>query len=261
MLDSGALQQASKLLNALAPAEIAHLLESLPMTEREIIWGLIGDQDGEVLVLLSDEVSSEFIRRMDTAELLAAAENLDLDDLADLIQELPETITQEVIESLDQQRRESLEDMLSYPEDTADGLMNTDMVLIRPEVTLDAALRFLRRLGDRVPGDTDALIVVNRNAEYLGMLPLAKLVTVNLTDVNEVPSASDATFALAEACAVAVDEQREPNQRYLTKRYTEEAVKYIHQNKDRPFFVYLPHAFVHGPRRASPPFMAEGKKV
>jgi magnesium transporter len=183
MLDSGALQQASKLLNALAPAEIAHLLESLPMTEREIIWGLIGDQDGEVLVLLSDEVSSEFIRRMDTAELLAAAENLDLDDLADLIQELPETITQEVIESLDQQRRESLEDMLSYPEDTAGGLMNTDMVLIRPEVTLDAALRFLRRLGDRVPGDTDALIVVNRNAEYLGMLPLAKLVTGNLSEI------------------------------------------------------------------------------
>jgi magnesium transporter len=153
------------------------------MTEREIIWGLIGDQDGEVLVLLSDEVSSEFIRKMDTAELLAAAENLDLDDLADLIQELPETITQEVIESLDQQRRESLEDVLSYPEDTAGGLMNTDMVLIRPEVTLDAALRFLRRLGDRVPADTDALIVVNRNAEYLGMLPLAKLVTGNLSEI------------------------------------------------------------------------------
>jgi magnesium transporter len=183
MLESGALRQAGKLLNALAPAEVAHLLESLPMTERELVWRLIGDQDGEVLVLLSDEVSAELIRKMDTAELLSAAENLDLDDLADLIQELPETITREVVESLDQQRRESLEDVLSYPEDTAGGLMNTDMVLIRPEVTIDTALRFLRRLGDRVPEDTDALIVVNREDEYLGMLPLAKLVTGNLTDI------------------------------------------------------------------------------
>jgi magnesium transporter len=183
MLESGALRQASKLLNALAPAEVAHLLESLPLTEREIVWGLISDRDGEILVLLSDDVSSDLIKKMDTAALLAAAENLDLDDLADLIQELPETITHEVIESLDQQRRKSLEDVLSYPEDTAGGLMNTDMVLIRPEVTLDAALRFLRRLGDRVPGDTDALIVVNREAHYLGMLPLAKLVTGNLSDI------------------------------------------------------------------------------
>lgn len=183
MLESGALRQAGKLLNALAPAETAHLLESLPITEREILWGLIGDQYGEVLVLLSDEVSAELIRKMDTAELLAATENLDLDDLADLIQELPETITQEVIESLDQQRRKSLEDVLSYQEDTAGGLMNTDMVLIRPEVTLDAALRFLRRLGDRVPADTDALIVVNREAHYLGMLPLSKLVTGDLSDI------------------------------------------------------------------------------
>ena len=92
MLESGALKQASKLLNALAPAEIAHLLESLPITEREILWGLIGDQYGEVLVLLSDEVSAELIRKMDTAELLAATENLDLDDLADLIQESREAI-------------------------------------------------------------------------------------------------------------------------------------------------------------------------
>lgn len=183
MLESGALRQAGRLLNALAPAEVAHLLESLPMTEREILWGLIGDNDGEILVLLSDDVSAELIRKMDTAELLAAAENLDLDDLADLIQELPETITDEVVESLDQQRRENLEHVLAYPEDTAGGLMNTDMVLIRPEVTIDTALRFLRRLGDRVPADTDALIVVNRDDEYLGMLPLAKLVTGNLTDI------------------------------------------------------------------------------
>ena len=183
MLESGALQQAGKLLNALAPAEIAHLLEALPLTEREIVWGLIGDHDGEILVLLSDEVSSDLIKKMDTAELLAAAEGLDLDDLADLIQELPETITQEVIQSLDQQRRDSLEHVLLYPEDTAGGLMNTNMVLIRPEVTLDAALRFLRRLSDRVPQDTDALIVVNRDAGYLGMLSLTNLVTGNLTDI------------------------------------------------------------------------------
>jgi magnesium transporter len=114
---------------------------------------------------------------MDLAQILSATEGLDLDDLADLIQQLPETVTQELLDSLDLQRRNRLEAVLGYDEDTAGGLMNTDTVTVRPEVTLDAVLRYLRRLGERVPADTDAVIVVNREDKYLGMLSLARLVS------------------------------------------------------------------------------------
>ena len=177
MLEGGTLRQAARLLNALTAAEIAHLLEGLPRTEREILWELVEDKDGEVLLHLTEDVAADLISRMDLAEILSATETLDLDDLADLIQDLPDTLTREVLDSLDTQRRNRLEAVLGYEEDTAGGLMNTDTVTVRPEVTLDAVLRYLRRLGDRVPADTDALIVVNRDDTYLGMLSLARIVT------------------------------------------------------------------------------------
>ena len=182
MLASGTLRQAARLLNALQPAEIAHLLESLPRTEREILWELVEDKDGEVLIHLPEEIQADLLSRMELAEILSATEALDLDDLADLIQQLPDTVTRELLDSLDLQRRNRLEAVLGYPEDTAGGLMNTDTVTVRPEVTLDAVLRYLRRLGDRVPADTDALIVVNREDRYLGMLSLARLVSADPSD-------------------------------------------------------------------------------
>jgi len=197
MLSGGTLRQAARLLNALTAAEIAHLLEGLPRTEREILWELVEDKDGEVLLHLPEEVRSDLISRMDLAEILSATEGLDLDDLADLIQELPDTLTQELLDSLDTQRRNRLEAVLGYGEDTAGGLMNTDTVTVRPEVTLDAVLRYLRRLGDRVPANTDAVIVVNREDMYLGMLSLARLVSADPTetvaevmsvDVNPIPA-------------------------------------------------------------------------
>ncbi|OOY41485.1 magnesium transporter [Solemya velum gill symbiont] len=189
MLDSGTMHKVSGLLNALQPGEIAHLLESLPLAEREIMWGLVKEKDGEVLVHLADDVLDDLVSKMDAADIAAAAENLDPDDLADLIQELPATVTNEVLASLDAQSRHRLETVLSYPEDTAGGLMNVDTVTIRPEVTLDTVLRYMRQLGDRVPASTDALIVVNRDDSYLGMLPLARLVTGERSDtVAEVMS-------------------------------------------------------------------------
>ncbi|MCP4994440.1 MAG: magnesium transporter [Gammaproteobacteria bacterium] len=189
-LDSGALQQAGKMLNALTPGEIGHLLEALPHTERELMWGLVNDDhDGEVLVHLADDVRDDLISKMDRAALLAASEGLDTDDLADLIQELPHTITREIIDSLDHQHRERLEAVLSYPEDTAGGLMNPDTVTVRPEVTLDVVMRYLRRLKDQIPKQTDSLMVVNRNGRYLGVLSLPALVTHDLDDtVAEVMS-------------------------------------------------------------------------
>jgi magnesium transporter len=178
ILASGAVREASGLLRSLAPAEIAHMLESVPAAERELIWNLVEEErDGEILLLVTDEVRHSLIRHMDPQELQAATENLDLDDLADLVQGMPSAITAEVMDALDDQRRKRLETVLSYPEDTAGGLMNTDTVTVRPEVTLDVVLRYLRRLGDSVPRDTDKLFVVNRDDRYLGILRLSNLVT------------------------------------------------------------------------------------
>ncbi len=183
ILDSGAMRSAQRLLKTLTPAEIAHLLESLPQAKRDILWSLIDPTiEGEVLVSLSDEVKAELVKDMDAASWLAATENLDLDDLTDLVQDMPETVVDEVMSALDDQHRHRLEAMLSYPEDTAGGLMNTDTVTVRPEVTLDVVLRYLRRLGEDMPSDTDALFVVNRDDEYLGVLPLWKLVSGNPED-------------------------------------------------------------------------------
>lgn len=183
ILASGAVREASRLLRSLAPAEIAHLLESLPAGEREIIWNLVDEQqDGEILLQVTEEVRAALIRHMAPEELLAATEKLDLDDLADLVQQMPSAITAEVMNALDDQRRKRLEAVLSYSEDTAGGLMNTDTVTVRPEVTLDVVLRYLRRLGEGVPEDTDKLFVVNRDDGYLGILMLSQLVTRNPED-------------------------------------------------------------------------------
>ncbi len=178
VFDSGTLQQTARLLNALTPAEIAHFLESLPQTERQLVWELIPpDKEGEVLVNLSDEVRDDLIEDMDGQQLVAAVADLPLDDLADLVQDLPETLSREVISSLDSQHLQRLKAVLSYPEDTAGGLMNTDTVTVRPEVTLDVVLRYLRLLAERVPKSTDTLFVINRDDKYLGALSLSALVT------------------------------------------------------------------------------------
>ena len=174
-LQSGTMQEARRLLNALHPAEIAHLLESMPLARRELVWELVDPEyDGEVLLHLGDEVRQSLIQGMDADELIQAAEGLDVDDLADLIQDLPETVLQETLEGMDKQRLLRLEAVLSYPEDTAGGLMDTDTVTVRADVTLDVVLRYLRLRGT-LPDFTDTLIVVNRYDKYLGLLPLSQL--------------------------------------------------------------------------------------
>jgi magnesium transporter len=190
VLDSGTLLQAGRMLNALRPAEIAHLLESLPWSQRKIAWELLDDTtDGEILLEVTDEVRDSLMQQMDAAELVAATEGLDTDDLADLVKELPRHITWEVLDSLDQQNRERLESILSYPEDSAGGLMNVDTVTVRAEVTLDVVIRYLRRLGEHVPADTDKLFVVNRDGSYLGAISLTDVLTHDPDDsVAEVMS-------------------------------------------------------------------------
>jgi magnesium transporter len=176
-LDSGTLRGAQRMINALHPAEIAHLLESLPPPQRELAWELVdGELDGDVLVELSDEVRAELLREMDTHEIVAATEGLDVDDLADLLAELPEVVTRQVLRSMDHQDRLRLTAVLGYPEDSAGGLMNTDTVTVRPDVTLGVVLRYLRMRGE-LPERTDCLFVVDRHDRYLGALPVTTLLT------------------------------------------------------------------------------------
>lgn len=174
-LDSGTLRSVRRMMHSLHPAEIAHLLESLRPAEREIVWELVDpEDDGEVLLHVNDEVRIGLIRGMDAQELLAATEGLDIDDLADLFADLPETVTQQLLRSMDEQNRSRLAGVLAYPEDSAGGLMNTDTVTVRPDVTLDVVVRYLRMRED-LPEDTDRLFVVNRYGRLLGTLTLTRL--------------------------------------------------------------------------------------
>ncbi len=176
-LQTGTMQHARAMLNELTPAEIAHLLESVPPAERQFLWDLVDpEKEGEVLIDLSEELRNSLIRDMSLDDLVNATEGMDVDDLADFIQSLPDRITTQVLTSLDTQHRERLEAVLSYPEDSAGGLMNTDMVTVRAEVTLDVVLRYLRKLGE-LPEHTDSLIVTTRDNTYVGVLPLTTLVT------------------------------------------------------------------------------------
>lgn len=176
-LDSGRLGPVRRLVNTLAPAEIGNLLESLPPGKREVVWGLVDpEDDGEVLVHVGEEVRESLLADMDPDEIIAAVEDLDIDDLADLVEDLPDTVIDEVLKSMDRENRERLEQVLSYPEDSAGRLMNPDVVTVRADVNVDVVLRYLRLRGE-LPDHTDHLFVVSRRHQYLGRLSLASLVT------------------------------------------------------------------------------------
>ncbi len=176
-LDQGAARQVGRLVNTMHPAEIASMLESLPPAQREVVWDLVDPEvEGDVLVELNEEVRADLIEEMAPEDLVTAAESLELDDLADLLHDLPENVHQQVLRSMDSRDRERLNAVLAYEPDSAGGLMNTDTVSVRPDVTLETVLRYLRMRGD-VPDNTDSLYVVNRHDRFLGTLDLATLLT------------------------------------------------------------------------------------
>jgi len=180
-LEQGDLAALDQHLAQMHPAEIANLLESLPRDQREVVWSRVpAEEEGEVLLYVNDEVRSDLIREMDREELVAAAEGMDTDDLADILPDLPEPVISELLQSMSAQDRQRLETVLVYPDDTAGGLMNLDTVSIRPHVTLDVVLRYLRFRGE-LPEPTDSLFVVNREDKYLGRVRLAQLVTSDPT--------------------------------------------------------------------------------
>ncbi|MEE9423551.1 MAG: magnesium transporter [Methylococcales bacterium] len=176
-LETGTFLRLRGMINTLHPAEIAHMLEALPPDDRIAVWRLVAPKlRGEILVELSDEVRNTLIDVTDTKILIDAVAKLETDDLADLVQNLPEVVTRQILLALDNQNRRRLEAVLSYSEDSAGGLMNLDVVTIRPDLSVMVVLRHLRSRG-KIPDLTDNLFIVDRRDRYLGALPLTVLLT------------------------------------------------------------------------------------
>ena len=189
------LSQLQSKLDDLHSADVAHILEALPLGDRLTVWQLVkAERDGDILLEVSDAVRESLIADMDDDEILAAAKELDADELADLAPELPRDVVHELMESLDAQQRERVRSALSYEEDQVGALMDFEMVTIREDVSLEVVLRYLRRLKE-LPGHTDKLFVVDYDGVLTGVLPIKRLL-VNDPEkqVAEVMAVDPVTF-------------------------------------------------------------------
>ena len=166
------LSELQGLLDILHPADIAYILESLPLDERLLVWEMVkADRDGEILLETSDAVRETLIATMDSSELVAATGQLDADEIADLAPDLPSDVLDDLFQNLPIEEREQLRAAMSYPEDAVGALMDFDMVTVRGDVTLEVVLRYLRRL-EELPDHTDQLFVVDRKEKLIGLLPI-----------------------------------------------------------------------------------------
>ncbi len=166
-----------QLVEPLHPADISGLLESLPPEQR---YTVLSDTPqallGEVLLELPDSIRADLVEQMDHATIVIAAKTLDTDEIADLLPEFPDEVIAQILFALDKQDRQRLESVLSYPEDTAGGLMNVDTVTVRENISLEVVLRYLRARGE-LPEDTNKLFVVDRSDRLIGTLLLGPLLT------------------------------------------------------------------------------------
>ena len=187
-------------LDELHPADIAYILEALPLDERLFVWDLVkADRDGEILLEVSDAVRETLIEAMDSHELVAATGQLDTDEIADLAPDLPSEVMQDVFRALSTEEREQLRAAMSSDEDSVGALMDFEAVTVREDVTLEAVLRYLRRF-DELPDHTDLLFVVDREERLQGVLPLNLLL---VTDPDEMVS----NIMMAEPLTLEPDEK------------------------------------------------------
>ena len=187
-------------LGSLHPADIAYILEALPIAQRLLVWDLVkADRDGEILIEVSDAVRESLIATMSRDELREAAEQLDTDEIADLAPDLPHAVMRDVFKSLSVEEREQLRAAMSYPEDAVGALMDFDMVTIREDVTLEVVSRYLRRF-DELPDHTDQLFIVDREDHFKGVLPLNRLL------VNE-PELEVASLMIVETITLNPDDK------------------------------------------------------
>ncbi len=173
------LEELRVLLDPLHPADVAYILEALPLVQRLVVWDLVkADRDGEILLEVSDAVRETLIEHMDDQELVAATGQLEADEIADLAPDLPSEVIENVFKLLPPEEREQLREAMSYPEGTVGALMDFDMVQIREDVTLEVVLRYLRRL-DELPDHTDQLFVVDRAEQLKGLVPVNRLLVTD----------------------------------------------------------------------------------
>ncbi len=178
-LDEDRIEDVRTILAELHPADIGSYLESLPPSRRHALWTLVGsDITGEVLLEVAEGVRDDLISKMDNAQLVAAARTMDIDDIADLLPDLSDEVIASILFAMDQQDRQRLDAVMSYPEDTAGGLMNVDTVTVRENLSLEVVARYLRRRGE-LPEHTNRLFVVDRSDRLLGELSLSALLTTD----------------------------------------------------------------------------------
>jgi magnesium transporter len=243
-LGAGRLKRVAKTLRRMHPAKVAGLLEALPPNERRSVWSMVDtERAGKVLTYLHDEIRTALARELDMEDLVASAQHLELDDLVDLIQGLPDDLGTRLLQATSGSRREQLESMLSYPEDSAGGLMNADAIEVRADVRIGTVLRYLRLL-ESLPPQTDMLMVVDRQGNYQGTLRLGALVTAEPTrrvldlmhtDISGIPVDMDAADVaqifqdLDLLSAPVVD----ANNRLIGRITVDDVVDLIRENSDR----------------------------
>ena len=180
VVDSAPLaSQVKAFFEEMHPADIAYVLEGLPLEDRLWVWSLVGpEREGEVLLEVSDSVRETLLADMERSEIVAATQDLDADEIADLAPDLPEDVVKEIVDSQDVTDRAQLQAALSYPEGTVGSLMDFEVVTVFDDVDCEAALQYLRKY-DELPGQTDALFVVDRDNRLKGSVPLNKLLVTN----------------------------------------------------------------------------------
>jgi len=202
MLHKRHLAELREKLSDLHPADVAYILEALPIDQRLIVWDLVkAERDGEILIEVSDAVRESLIATMSRDELREAAEQLDTDEIADLAPDLPQAVMRDVFKSLSIEEREQLREAMTYPENAVGALMDFDMVTIREDVTLEVVSRYLRRF-DELPDHTDQLFIIDRNDRFKGVLPLNRLL------VNE-PELEVASLMISDTITLRPDDKAE----------------------------------------------------
>ena len=177
------LQMLIGILHELHPADVASVLESLPPRERVLVWKLaLPEEDGEVLLEVSDSVRESLIESMNAAELVAAVEDMDADDLADLVDDLPNDVVLEVLKDLNEEERAQVQAAMSYEDHQVGAIMNFEIVSIRADVSCEVVLRYLRRF-DSLPDHTDKIFVVDEHEILQGVLPIRKLLVADPEDL------------------------------------------------------------------------------
>jgi magnesium transporter len=172
---SSSLNQIKRMLGNMHSSEIAHSLESLPPKERKLLWTMIEIQDeGEIIAELNDEIQQELIAEISTDELIKIIEDLELDEIVDILQALPESKTQSILSTMSKRDSKRIKEALIYPEDSAGGLMNTDIISVRPKHSLEVVMRYLRA-QKQLPKNTDQIFVVSGENKYLGSLPISSI--------------------------------------------------------------------------------------